>query len=617
MTDWFAFPQALWAALLFAPLILLYLLRHRPVRRRVPSVALWAGIADAQISTSPFQRLRKSISLLLMCLALLALILALAGLRIPHGRERGLPLTIVLDTTASMAANHAQGTRMDAAVEIANAAIQAAGSSPITVLAWDGALRPIGPAEGSPADARVAIAGLQTVQHGSDDRALATALDQLRQTSHRIVLISDATDRQRDAIMLQAGEAAWNAGIVSAGVGESAPGQPEIFLGVESFGDGPSTVAVALERVTADGLELLDARDVALDADRRAAFRFRAPGPGLYRGVLRTDDALSLDNHAYVRVVTPPPLAVSMDESVPAAVRRALSAIEQGMGTIRVVADAADSYVFADAASAGAQPRLPSAFLGPHAHPPRAGFDDVMTPPAITANVLPGMLWRGTQAPEIAVARLWPLDVQALTRPALEVDGFPAVALCDRGNGLQDLVIGLSLEEGDGTFISQTAFVLFWANWFEYVRSLNDPLPNGAVSTRDALRVPSLDGRDPFRVLTPGGAEFTVAPGAAYTAAEIGVHHVRDLETEVPMFGASLLDARESNLAASAFDNEAALAAIRTGAAGGERAALELAPWLALIAAGLLLTEWLLFRRRFPRVPADAAAPPSTIPRTR
>src|SRR5690606_1246840 len=98
---------------------------------------------------------------------------------------------------------------------------------------------------------------------------------------------------------------------------------------------------------------------------------------------------LGIDNEAWVRVVSPPPLAVSMDDAVPQAVRRALVAIEQGIGSIRVQASGADSCIFADAAAAGAQPRLPSAYIGPHAHPPRAGFDEVLSPSATTASVLP------------------------------------------------------------------------------------------------------------------------------------------------------------------------------------------------------------------------------------
>ena len=91
MNAFFASPAALWLGLLIGPLLLLYMLRHKPVRKRMPSIVLWVGVAQAQIATSPFQRLRRSLSLLLMLLALIALVLALSGFRIPGGEQRGVP----------------------------------------------------------------------------------------------------------------------------------------------------------------------------------------------------------------------------------------------------------------------------------------------------------------------------------------------------------------------------------------------------------------------------------------------------------------------------------------------------------------------------------------------
>ena len=151
MANWFSSPAALWLGLLIGPLLLLYMLRHKPVRKRIPSIVLWTGVAQAQIATSPFQRLRKSLSLLLMLLALIALVLAVSGLRVPGGEQRGVPVTIIIDVTASMSGFEQGGTRIDIAIERARTVIDESGNSDISVFAWDANLRALAPADTEPA----------------------------------------------------------------------------------------------------------------------------------------------------------------------------------------------------------------------------------------------------------------------------------------------------------------------------------------------------------------------------------------------------------------------------------------------------------------------------------
>ncbi len=147
MSNWFASPASLWLGLLIGPLLLLYMLRHKPVRKRVPSVMLWAGVAQMQVATSPFQRLRRSLSLILMLLALVALVLAISGFRIPGGETRGVSLTLVVDVTAGMGADVRGGQRIDLAIERGREVIDAAGNSDVTVMAWDGGLRAVTPGD--------------------------------------------------------------------------------------------------------------------------------------------------------------------------------------------------------------------------------------------------------------------------------------------------------------------------------------------------------------------------------------------------------------------------------------------------------------------------------------
>lgn len=619
MTDFFANPAGLWAASLLAPLLLLYMLRHRPVRRRVPSVVLWQGAVQAQVSTSPFQMLRKSLSLFLMIAALLFLTAALAGARIPGATRHGVPLTIVVDVGARMAALDGAESRMKAAQSLARRAIDESAAARVSVLSYDGAVHPVCPADSPPGVAIAALERLTPSHRGTDSAGLARVVEQLAAGGDRnVIVISDrdpgATENSR---FLQVGAASLNLAIVSAGVTEPTLGRVEVSFGIELFGaSAAQRVTVALEREADGRLELVDARDETLTPGRRIASVFTVSQAGLYRGVLRVDDPFALDNSAWVRVTTLPVLPVQLDDSAPEPVRRALAAIERGMGIIRLdgSGDSA-AAVLAGAGSAGAQPRLPAVFIVP-SHPPRGGFgDEVM--PAQTARPLPSFLWRGAGNPAIIPGRMRPVRYDGLLRPALEVDEGAAIALAERDNGLRDLVIGMPLTPGEGTFADQPSFIIFWANWFDYVRGLLDPLPRGALSTRDALRVPPLADRGAYTVAAPGGASTRVSPGGGFALSSEGVYRTSELETAVPSIGASLLDAQESDLAVTAgADNDAAMAWVRDGALHGERDALNLAPWLALLAAALLLTEWLLYRRRFPRG-QQPASPPSATPRSR
>lgn len=100
----FVAPLAL-AGLLFVPLVVaMYLLKLRRDERVVPSTILWTRLVADVEANAPWQRLRRSLLLLLQVLlvALLALLAARPFIDRPAGLARD--LVLVVDTSASMAA---------------------------------------------------------------------------------------------------------------------------------------------------------------------------------------------------------------------------------------------------------------------------------------------------------------------------------------------------------------------------------------------------------------------------------------------------------------------------------------------------------------------------------
>src|SRR6185312_4829828 len=104
------------AAIVIPALLILYFLKLRRREMLVPSTLLWRkAIQDLQVN-APFQRLRRNLLLLLQMLMLLALLLALSRPVTSYHPPPGARSVILLDRSASMAANDMNGrTRLDEA----------------------------------------------------------------------------------------------------------------------------------------------------------------------------------------------------------------------------------------------------------------------------------------------------------------------------------------------------------------------------------------------------------------------------------------------------------------------------------------------------------------------
>ncbi|MCA9039116.1 MAG: VWA domain-containing protein [Planctomycetaceae bacterium] len=117
--SWLGF-QALqysWLFLLLIPLILFYFLKLKRPQQRIASLVLWQQVLDDQRVNSPFQRFKRNILLLLQLLLLTLLILAALQPFFTGGAERARYIPIVIDTSASMGAIDAETgeSRLDVA----------------------------------------------------------------------------------------------------------------------------------------------------------------------------------------------------------------------------------------------------------------------------------------------------------------------------------------------------------------------------------------------------------------------------------------------------------------------------------------------------------------------
>src|SRR5919108_2070418 len=192
----FAAPLAL-LGLLFVPLVVaMYLLKLRRDEAVVPSTLLWTRLVADVEANAPWQKLRRSLLLLLQLLLVIAL--ALLAARPFLGRPAGLArdIVLVMDTSASMAATDVVPDRMTAAKQVAIEALKDLPTGgKVSLIAADRTARIVVNESGDVARVRQAIESIPVTQTRGD---LGDALE----------LASKLAARSGDAQILVATDAA-------------------------------------------------------------------------------------------------------------------------------------------------------------------------------------------------------------------------------------------------------------------------------------------------------------------------------------------------------------------------------------------------------------------------
>jgi hypothetical protein len=272
----FLAPLAL-AGLLFLPVVVaMYLLKLRRDEAVVPSTLLWQRLVADVEANAPWQRLRRSLLLLLQLL--LVLILALLAARPFVERPAGLAgdIVLVIDTSASMQATDGSPTRLDAAKEAAiDALADLPGGGKVSVIAAGRTARVVANGTSDLGNVRQAIHAItptSDIGDLGDALRLASALA-ARSGDAEILVATDAAlatppagTLEAPVRVLQVGREAKNEAIVALAVRTSPSGlSHSAFVSVANLG-----LAMAERRIQlyADGV-LRDSRVLVLDPQRK------------------------------------------------------------------------------------------------------------------------------------------------------------------------------------------------------------------------------------------------------------------------------------------------------------------------------------------------------------
>ena len=639
-------PAGLWTLTAIVPLVVLYILKIKRQRLRVPSTWLWAAAQRDLLAKSPFKRLTPQIPLFLQLLAIIALALALARPATRSSAIVGDHLAIIIDTSASMSALDASGkTRLDIAKSAAGDVIDALGpGSDAMVLDAGHDARIASPLERDRRRLKAAVDVLAAGDvEGDLASAVALAVDRLRQLGgqSRVIVFTDGALAQPDALssvalpleVVKVGSPIDNVAIVRVDVRggrdkDLGVDQVQAFAMIVNYGAQPRDVFVTMREQNAS--DVLASRRVLVQPGERApvVLTFH-PAPGdIGQGLVievSPHDAMPADDVAYGRV---PPGAGIPVVIAAAAGKRSLwveRALQSDPNVDLMAAKSAD--LGAGAVPAGAL--LVVDGLCPKVLPP--GDVLIINPPpgpCLSATVgakieKPSITSWATEDQRF---RFMTLDGVFLTEAHLIKVDSPRNELVHTREGTVVADVStpgrtatlISFDVGESNWPFKASFVLFMRNVVELARAHRAHGVAGAGRAGEPIRLGVPYTVETVEVLMPGGAkqEAKARNGLAVIPSTLraGVYHA-SWGAPSPgsvVFAVNLASERESDVAEKPLDVGASGATVTSA----DRVADAHTEWswlLAVLALLLVIADvWYITRKpklRSPTIPLRPKRP--------
>jgi hypothetical protein len=611
-------------------LLLFYLLKVRRTEREVSSVLLWQTLRRDLAAHEPWQRLRWSVLLAIQLafLALLTLALARPALQaaaLPHHFS-----AIVVDTSASMRATDVAPSRFEQARSAAEAlvngapdgatlAVIAAGTTAEVVvpettdhLALDRGLASLQPSDAVGSDLDTAIrvaAGLAGDRPGASLELFSDAAYSRPATWDDLSSASDPLARTLSLHFHAVGSAAGNQAITALALRSGADaGVPtagtELFAQVANDADQPAQVSLTL---SADGAPVAT-RPVQLAANASQAVFFSSVPPNARVLQLRLDPPgrfLADKQATLVRgdATTTPVLLVTRGNLF---LQKALESVP-GVSLYQV---APRSYPTVDLSPyavvvfdgyAPDQPPTRSSLLINPTDTPWLPLQGTVRNPAITSWRSDDPLLAYVDLRTVRIARASNVALPDWAQPVIQSNGT-SLAFVGSTNGQR--IIGLAFDLQQSNLPLASAFPIFIANTIRFLAPASATQAASLAPNEPAVLRPR-PGVDRIVVDGPNNLHQTIVPSDAvvrftdtgatglYRATEYAGQQV----VAVDQFAVDLFSPAESDLRPRA--GFADHAAPDTGSNQDlVQSTRDVAPWLLLVAAPLLLGEWWWFHRR-------------------
>ncbi len=594
-------------------LILLYFLKLKRPQVSVSSTLLWQKVVEDMRVNSPFQRLRRSILMLIQLLALLALIFAVCRPVVKATNRSDKSLIICIDNSASMQTIDDQGrSRLDLALESASVLVDKIGRKEAAmVIVFNSRARILSRFTNNKRALHHALSLIKPTERPTDvlpALELAKSVAPARANPH-VLLLSDGDFHTPPDLELpmpvsyeKIGSPADNLAITGLDVRRSIHDRNlvEMFVAVQNFSDKEMSGNMA---VRLDG-KTLDSKYLKVAARETISQIFEATllKGGTVELELDTKDALAVDNKAWQIVGAPVHRRVLVVGTRTFFITRVLNASpgtqsdviapddytdEQGARYHTVIWNQVAQPEIAQAHNLylGCAPELPDLVLG----------ERIPSPPVLD--------WDSTHPANrfLDYQNLVISETTRLTLPPRSV-----ILL----NSTESPLIGLTQVDGSGICIVGfdpvksnwpliVSFPLFLNNILNTFSDLRAQLLQTNIKVGDPISTPA--NRHAPVILTPNGRTVKMKQyaGGDFSYSDVnacGIYTINPEKPDAYQVSVNLFDPEESNLNivdAPVIDDKEVVSASSL-----HHVNQEYWRYLVLAAAIFLLLEWLVYHKR-------------------
>jgi Ca-activated chloride channel family protein len=604
----FLAPAAAFLAVSLPAIVALYFLRIRRPTRVVPALNLWPDQVRDRQANVPWQRLRFSWLLLLQLLAAAVLVASAVQPALSAGTSLARHSVVLLDVSASMQARDIQPTRLDEAKKEVGAIIdQLSPLDQMTLVAVGPTPRIVASVVGDRDALHRALDGLG-VSNGSADlsSALTLAAGLVRPGDDaRGYLFSDGivgpirTDASSSLPFPveyhPIGLSGENVGLTSLVVRTNAQSRAA-YLHVQNFGQQARTFSLEWR---ADG-KLVDVRSLTLAGGVAQDLMLPVPSDAtVVTAHIDAGDIFSLDDSVTAVAKTPSTFHVLLVTPGNVFLQQALALRGDIQLDVVAPADYKSSAAYAmsifDRFSPPALPAGPFISIDPPAGSPLAGGAAIGVG-RVRATDAGDPLLTNVDLNDVHIARSQDLRSSTFGRALITSLQTPLVLV--RDEPFRQVLFGFDLHESDLPL--RIAFPILVQNLSEWI--LPPSVPSHSFHPDEPVTIVPETGATSVTVLRPDGSRRALAGGAVATFGETdmtGLYTVEQVvsgRTSRSWFAVNLFSEQISQLKPAdritlpPYNNSVAVNAVHRGQ-------LEIWPWVALGALGLVVVEWLAFHR--------------------
>lgn len=357
-------PIFLWTFAALIPLALIYLLKVRPRRKLTTAFFLWEKVITPDRRSALFQRLRDIFSLLLMALAFALVALALTEPELTGDERKN--LVLIIDQSASMQAKEGATTRFGQAQQRVRDVIRGLrGAQQASVAGMAQELRFEAHLTRHQRSLLEATDRMKATDMPLNTEALAAfiATGSAQQNS-RVLFVTDGCSASMERLpksceILRVGSPQPNASII-AGDLRKATGDViglRMFVRIHSSFSEPLKTELNLTHEDSHKLVKVMPLELQPNAVTPVSVDLADAPAGRYVAELITQDALDLDNRAYLVMPQPKPIQVAVSSSEPFFYSQAVRAFERGDQSLQLVDEESKAQIVVASHVAGMAPR--------------------------------------------------------------------------------------------------------------------------------------------------------------------------------------------------------------------------------------------------------------------